>query len=342
MASVEDEFKSWHSSYLQSQPSVRLLRVEDGVAVLGFFRSEEQLAAVALAPVEGASFFAEGLDDTSEEVEDWLTDVNSLLADKSRCSLAEALTNLVSRAPKSFRLNGTSEKDDQQLNSTEDIEDEHEDDDAAIFAEVEEVTAVREAKRKAQMEDQHWDSVVSSSASQGSRQAAQVLMREMRSLMALQGSEGESSKALEIEMVDDSLYHWSVKMHADGFPADCSLRAELNRFATQHSSKLAAVVMDVIFPNNYPMYPPFIRVVRPRFQIYTGHITVGGSICMQLLTPSGWLPSVSLENVFVSIRSELVEGGGRLDFANVSRDYSLAESQEAFKRVASRYGWLTA
>ncbi|CAE8731257.1 unnamed protein product [Polarella glacialis] len=165
--------------------------------------------------------------------------------------------------------------------------------------------------------------MVSSSSSQGSRQASQVLMREMRSLMALQGGDGDS-KALEIEMVEDSLYHWSVKFAA----------------SAPHSSGLAAVVMDVMFPDSYPMAPPFIRVVRPRFLLHTGHITIGGSVCMQLLTPSGWLPSVSLENVFVSIRSEMIEGGGRIDFANSSRDYSVAESKEAFKRVAQRYGWM--
>merc|ERR1719329_683883 len=127
-------------------------------------------------------------------------------------------------------------------------------------------------------------------------------------------------------------------MAAEGFPDKCPLKEDLKSFAAQNSAE-AAVVMHVVFPNDYPMFPPFIRVVRPRFQMHSGHVTIGGSICMQLLTPSGWLPSVSLENVFVSIRSEMVEGGGRLDFTN-NRDYSVAEAQEAFKRVAARYGWL--
>merc|ERR1712194_356403 len=93
----------------------------------------------------------------------------------------------------------------------------------------------------------------------------------------------------------------------------------------QHPSGESAVVMDVQFPDTYPMSPPFIRVVRPRFQMHTGHITIGGSVCMQLLTPSGWLPSVSLENVFVSIRSEMIEGGGHIDMENSGRDYSMGE-----------------
>eukprot|EP00434_Breviolum_minutum_P040820 symbB.v1.2.036292.t1/scaffold5085.1/size31119/3 len=126
-------------------------------------------------------------------------------------------------------------------------------------------------------------------------------------------------------------------MFAAGFP-ECPLRSELQNFASETSGQ-AAVVLEVLFPDTYPMQPPFIRIVRPRFQMHTGHITVGGSICMQLLTPSGWLPTVSLENVFVAIRSEMVEGGGRLDLT-CKRDYSVQEAREAFQRVAHRYGWL--
>ncbi|CAK9076272.1 Ubiquitin-conjugating enzyme E2 Q2 (E2 ubiquitin-conjugating enzyme Q2) (Ubiquitin carrier protein Q2) (Ubiquitin-protein ligase Q2), partial [Durusdinium trenchii] len=121
-----------------------------------------------------------------------------------------------------------------------------------------------------------WESFAEASAAKGSRQASQVLMREMRALLALEGA--ESAKALEIEMVKESLYHWSVKMFADGFP-DGPLRKELQSFAVQHPSGEAAVVLEVLFPDSYPMQPPFIRIVRPRFQMHTGHITVGGSIC---------------------------------------------------------------
>jgi hypothetical protein len=31
-----------------------------------------------------------------------------------------------------------------------------------------------------------------------------------------------------------------------------------------------------------------VRAIRPRFAFHTGHVTVGGSICIELLTSSGW------------------------------------------------------
>ena len=55
------------------------------------------------------------------------------------------------------------------------------------------------------------------------------------------------------------------------------------------------IELEMTFPNEYPMKPPFVRVVRPRFKFLTGHITIGGSICMEVLTSSGWSPSNDIE-----------------------------------------------
>lgn len=350
---LEEEFRRWVASR-PSPPSLELQRAdeESGGLVLSVRRRSDgvALATVSLVPVEGASFFVEGLDDPPEEVEDWLTSANSFFSEKPRLALGEALEALLSTAPGSATGSRPSVK---RAKEHVDEDEEDDEDDGLVLddgsdedaeAQAMEVTAVevaadREAERAAFSEDMRWNDMVTSSASQGSRQASQVLMREMRNLMALRG-DGDR-KALEIEMVDDSLYRWVVKMHARGFPDDCRLKAELTKFGAEHPSGVGAVVMDVHFPNSYPMEPPFIRIVRPRFLMHTGHVTIGGSICMQLLTPSGWLPTVSLENVFVSIRSEMIEGGGRIDFsASGKGDYTVAEAKEAFKRVASRYGWL--
>merc|ERR1719181_527520 len=136
----------------------------------------------------------------------------------------------------------------------------------------------------------------------------------------------KSSKAMEIEMVSDRLDHWRATMSAESFP-ECALKTDLYSLAQQHG-RAACIEMELMFPSDYPLQPPFIRVVRPRFQMHSGHVTIGGSICMQALTPSGWMPTFSLENIFVEIRSQMVEGQGRLDIPGSSRDYSEAEAKE--------------
>jgi ubiquitin-protein ligase len=45
---------------------------------------------------------------------------------------------------------------------------------------------------------------------------------------------------------------------------------------------------------------------------------------MDLLTQSGWSPVNSIESILIQIRTEMVEGGGRLDLAN-QRPYTVEE-----------------
>ena len=90
-----------------------------------------------------------------------------------------------------------------------------------------------------------------------------------------------------------------------------------------------SIEYEVIFSDTYPFSPPFIRVVKPRFMYQTGHITVGGSICMESLTPSGWSSARSLESYFVEILSLLNVGNARLD-TRVNQPYNLYEAKEAF------------
>jgi hypothetical protein len=50
------------------------------------------------------------------------------------------------------------------------------------------------------------------------------------------------------------------------------------------------IVIHLKFSGDYPFKPPFVRVVEPVFVFRTGHVTLGGAICMELLTNSGWKP----------------------------------------------------
>lgn len=59
---------------------------------------------------------------------------------------------------------------------------------------------------------------------------------------------------------------------------------------------------------------------------------------MDLLTNSGWSPVNSIESVLIQIRTEMVEGNGRLDTSNVT-PYTVEEAKAAFTRVATQHGW---
>ena len=94
----------------------------------------------------------------------------------------------------------------------------------------------------------------------------------------------------------------------------------------------------------YPTPPPFVRVISPRFEFHTGHVTVGGSICMQELTTGdgqhGWSASMTMERVLDMVHVAMLEGGGAVDEARGGVPYSYEEAKAAFERVAMQHGWM--
>src|SRR5206468_3647065 len=69
---------------------------------------------------------------------------------------------------------------------------------------------------------------------------------------------------------------------------------------------ITSIVLEVRFPGDFPISPPFVRVVRPRFLPFLsgggGHVTAGGAVCMELLTNSGWSPVMSMESILLQVR----------------------------------------
>ncbi len=151
----------------------------------------------------------------------------------------------------------------------------------------------------------------------------------------------EFKDKLTIEFFKDNMYVWRAKFDLLSYEISKSLKEDFSALAQKTGSAPNEMRLqyEIIFPENYPHAPPFIRVMFPRFAFRTGHVTVGGSICMESLTPSGWSSARSLESYFVEVISLLNAGDARLDTNNVI-PYSLNEAKEAFNRVARDHGWL--
>lgn len=70
-----------------------------------------------------------------------------------------------------------------------------------------------------------------------------------------------------------------------------------------------------------------------------GHVTVGGSICMELLTRSGWLSTNDIEGILVQVRAEIMSDPRARLASNPDHEYSETEAKSAFERMVQRYGW---
>lgn len=121
--------------------------------------------------------------------------------------------------------------------------------------------------------------------------ALHALTREIKDIYKIQTTvtPRELGWYVDVEKVDN-LFHWIVELHS--FDTELPLAKDMRRLG--HTS----VVLEVRFGSSFPVSPPFVRVVRPRFLPFArgggGHVTAGGAICSELLTNSGWSVALTM------------------------------------------------
>ncbi|KAI0086019.1 hypothetical protein BDY19DRAFT_962578 [Irpex rosettiformis] len=139
------------------------------------------------------------------------------------------------------------------------------------------------------------------------------------------------------DFVGDNLFHWIAEVHSfdPALPIARDMRAR----------NVNSIVFEILFPPTYPHSPPFFRILKPRFLPFIhgggGHVTGGGSMCMDLLTADGWLPSYSISAILLQIKlaiSNLDPRPARLA-ANWDRPYTMQEAIAGYKRAAQAHGW---
>ncbi len=70
-------------------------------------------------------------------------------------------------------------------------------------------------------------------------------------------------------------------MELGDFPSESLLAKDLQKFASRGTqggvaagggARKPVITMEMKFPKDYPMNPPFVRVLRPRFKFLTGKV----------------------------------------------------------------------
>lgn len=264
-------------------------------------------------------------------------------------SAAAALpaTATLPAAASSSRAPGNSERDDDDDDSDamESSEGDDDDDDGAAMgddddefydslftenvvstAEIDEPDAVRQVREKARATKDF-------TSFGGSVQATDRLMKEFRALM----KRDTRPDGFEVQTVDDNLYEWDVKLY--GFDPKDQLAKDLaeykKRFEIDH------ILLRVKFYSEYPLKPPFVRVVYPMIQ--EGYVLDGGAICMELLTPMGWSSAYGMDAVLRQIMATMIEGNARI-IMQQGTNYEERAALASMKHIVDthkRDGWYT-
>jgi ubiquitin-protein ligase len=166
----------------------------------------------------------------------------------------------------------------------------------------------------------------------------QAVDRLMKDYIELCGTE-HNEYGFSMTPINNDIFNWEIKFFNFDKTVCPEFIKDLQTYGKSHVGQ-DWVKLHMRFPKDYPFKPPFIRVISPRFAFRTGRVTVGGSICFELLTGSGWKPINSLEAIFLQIKLEMTNGAPRVDFGNDS-EYSEQEARDAFFRVANDHKWNT-
>lgn len=169
--------------------------------------------------------------------------------------------------------------------------------------------------------------------------ATKRLQKDFQAILKLQ----EATPLHELGWYVDSelvtnLYQWIIELHS--FDKDLPLAKDMKK------AGLRSIVLELRFGKDYPLAPPFVRVIRPRFLSFMhgggGHVTIGGALCMELLTNSGWSAASSIESVLLQVRLAICSTDprpARLVGSGSSRDYGVGEAVEAYIRACNAHGW---
>jgi ubiquitin-protein ligase len=161
--------------------------------------------------------------------------------------------------------------------------------------------------------------------------SASATKRIMKELQAIQRSPEAASQGIAVSVPDEAdAYHWQAEFF--DFEKGSPLAKDLSRVPG------GRIVLSVRFSSAFPSAPPYVRVIRPRFAFRTGHVTIGGSICTEMLTNQGWTPTMTMESVLLGVRTNMLIGGARLDL-RITADYSEQEARMAFDRMVREHGW---
>lgn len=121
--------------------------------------------------------------------------------------------------------------------------------------------------------------------------------RLMKELRDIQRNE-RKDPIFTVELINDNLYEWHVRLYRIDTESD--LAADMRELG------ISCISLHLMFPDNFPFTPPFMRVISPRIE--KGFVMEGGAICMELLTPRGWASAYTVEAIIMQFAASIVKG----------------------------------
>lgn len=168
-------------------------------------------------------------------------------------------------------------------------------------------------------------------------------------LLKIWRCESYKDKHFTVDLVNDSLHEWNVRLLLAAIDPDSSLHKDLVQL--KQSTGCEGILLHILFKERYPFDPPLVRVVEPvikskllnliqtiadkAFNLITeGHVfEIGGVMCMELLMPEYWVPAYTVEGIIMQVAATLVKGAGRVYFGASKGEYTLERAQLGLQQL---------
>lgn len=330
---VRDEFAKWEESDVETA-FIQFIELDGKDA--SFTLGEEEDAFTVTLPAQYPKIGRSDLfvvSSGAESLEEWVSVVNEW-AEENKGDSDSTLENLLTRSAEAyFEVFGDEDEDEDDESGIEDFL--AEDDDMGMGGIDEPQQQQKEerelTKEEQELEDKEFLEI-------GTPAATMRLVTDLKNIYRSNSQDLGFSVAPVTDAKSglENLYHWHAKLF--NFEKGSDLAKDMAKY--QKKTGKDHILIELRFSGDYPFFPPFVRVVQPRFAFRTGHVTIGGSICMELLTMSGWNSTNDIESILIQIRAELLGGGAKLD-PNMTGSFAYSESEawDAFRRAAATHGW---
>ena len=140
-----------------------------------------------------------------------------------------------------------------------------------------------------------------------------------------------------VELVDGNPFLWHITMTKfTGNLRDDLINHAFAQGIQSPDGSGTPVVLEAVFPSEYPSLPPFVRIVGPIFQEFTGRVA-GGALCVPRLMSAGWDPRSRMHKVLQHIKGHLEKYGARVHPASGALDrYPVDTTKECWSYINDR------
>uniref|UniRef100_A0A6G1S924 Ubiquitin-conjugating enzyme E2 Q2 n=1 Tax=Aceria tosichella TaxID=561515 RepID=A0A6G1S924_9ACAR len=159
----------------------------------------------------------------------------------------------------------------------------------------------------------------------GSALSSKRLMKELK---AVRETDSYKNGVFTVELVDDNIYEWHVKLFK--FDPESKLHKSLQQW--RENGGKDHILLHVVYGADYPFSPPMVRVVYPYI---VGHgVLDRGNICSELLTHNGWSTAYTIEPLMLQVAATIAGDEIYPDF-DITRYYTIQDAQFSHDQLVS-------